>query len=393
MEAQISSKDLVSKRKKEFYSKIISELDFDKYSEGKQIFGKTNNLLLVNSPNSFKLGPIFGNFSPKDSYYSDYETIVKKLALSINPFNFQTEINLNKSKPRFIESMQEVAKSSKPVDLDVSLKDKPNFNLEEDQVLNPIGFKARLDSLDITSNPKIPWQVDDVTEDKLKSVEMISALDDYGFDSYYLTNIFSAGTTGIDKRLVTTRQSITAIDDILAKKIIESIKEFDCFDRYLVFENEFLHNKFAVILMPGSWEYEQFELWPRTAEDTSALNWNKPGCGYNHEHESFKGRTKYAELQGGGYYAARLPVCEYLMEKKKQAKVLIVREIYNDYSIPVGVWQVRENVRHAFNNDPKEFEDTKQIKEYLKKELKYDLNEYLHESKIFGQNRIMNYFN
>lgn len=41
---------------------------------------------------------------------------------------------------------------------------------------------------------------------------------------------------------------------------------------------------------------------------------------------------------------------EYLEKIRRQATVLIVREVRSEYSIPVGIWQLRESVRDAMKN-------------------------------------------
>jgi len=58
----------------------------------------------------------------------------------------------------------------------------------------------------------------------------------------------------------------------------------------------------------------------------------------------------------GGYYAARLPVLEYLREKRGQASVLVIREIKPSYYAPLGVWVVEEGVRKALKSKPEVFE-------------------------------------
>ena len=67
--------------------------------------------------------------------------------------------------------------------------------------------------------------------------------------------------------------------------------------------------------------------------------------------EGFEGRTTYADI-GGCYYAARLAVCELLLKERRQAAVVVLREIHPGYIMPVGVWQVRENVRNAVGQAP-----------------------------------------
>jgi len=64
--------------------------------------------------------------------------------------------------------------------------------------------------------------------------------------------------------------------------------------------------------------------------------------------EGYEGRTGYVEETAGAYYASRLGVLEHLQERDRQAKCLVLREVTDDYWAPVGVWQVREGVRNAF---------------------------------------------
>ncbi|MCW4049595.1 MAG: hypothetical protein NWE89_07635 [Candidatus Bathyarchaeota archaeon] len=71
--------------------------------------------------------------------------------------------------------------------------------------------------------------------------------------------------------------------------------------------------------------------------------------------EPYKGRSKYASM-GGCYYAGKLAVLEHLEKVQRQAKVFIFREAYPDYILPVGVWQVRENVRNAMKQEAHRFE-------------------------------------
>ncbi|MFB6165088.1 MAG: hypothetical protein ABEJ31_08005, partial [Haloarculaceae archaeon] len=60
---------------------------------------------------------------------------------------------------------------------------------------------------------------------------------------------------------------------------------------------------------------------------------------------------EYVDETSGAYYASRLGVLEHLSDRGRQAKVLVVRYASPEYWAPVGVWQIREGVRHAFDDD------------------------------------------
>jgi hypothetical protein len=68
-------------------------------------------------------------------------------------------------------------------------------------------------------------------------------------------------------------------------------------------------------------------------------------------HEGYEGRTGYVEETAGAYYASRLAVLEHLESVGRQAKCLVLREVSDDYWAPVGVWQIRESVRNAFDGE------------------------------------------
>jgi hypothetical protein len=69
--------------------------------------------------------------------------------------------------------------------------------------------------------------------------------------------------------------------------------------------------------------------------------------------EFYGGRKNYASNITGAYYAARKSVCEYLYKIKRQARVLIFREVSGGYVVPLGVWVIRETVNNAmFTTDP-----------------------------------------
>jgi hypothetical protein len=45
-------------------------------------------------------------------------------------------------------------------------------------------------------------------------------------------------------------------------------------------------------------------------------------------------------------------VCEQLVKEQRQATAIVLREARPGYIMPVGVWQVRENVRNAMRQPP-----------------------------------------
>ena len=107
-------------------------------------------------------------------------------------------------------------------------------------------------------------------------------------------------------------------------------------------------NRYWVILAPGTWEYELVEM------KAPGSIWNPDPEGniwMGSAAEGYEGRSSYVEETAGAYYAARVGVLEHLESIGRQAKCLVLREVSDDYWAPVGVWQVRESVRNAFEGE------------------------------------------
>ncbi len=280
-----------------------------------------------------------------------------------------------------LTSLQEIAMSKNAVDVDVKLLKNPTPEIRFSDVLAPIGPKALLKKFQFEKNPKISKKVDYISSDTdLKSSNAMLELYDSGLNVSNIYKILSTGALGIKKnrKLVPTRWSITATDDTLSKNLVnEKIKFYSQIDEIQLFQSNYLDNRFFVILFPDAWQYEMLECW--LAFD--AVDKSKPPK-IIQDFEGYGGRKNYASNITGAYYSARLGVAEYLEEQKKQAAVLVLREIGSDYKVPMGVWQIRENVRNAMQEKPMTFFDSKLLWKFLSQKLEVNIKYYKKLSKV-----------
>lgn len=255
-----------------------------------------------------------------------------------------------KDPQRDLEALQEIAMSKRPPDTDLQFKKKPNLKVSFSPSSPPFGPSGNTYRFDLQENTRVRRPVDKVVNDDLKAAAGMEELYNKKIEISSISKILSIGLLGLDKKLVPTRWSITATDDTIGRKHIEKVKEFDEISQYSLFTGAYLDNHFKILLVPGKWAFEMIELYTPgciwvTGGRTIAVN----------DYERYKGRKKYASNVEGAYYAARLGVCEYLQKTKRQASVFIVREIRKGYHTPVGVWQIRENVRYAMKTKPQKF--------------------------------------
>ena len=250
------------------------------------------------------------------------------------------KISIQNTQGRFIENLHEVAMSSHSIDTDLQFHKTtlPVTTIDgESAPFGPVGdiksakfFGTRSDK----SIERVYYDHD------LKAQDAVLALYNKGIDISKIQKCFSIGMLGKKRKLVPTKWSITATDDIISKSLVSEILEFDLIDSCRIFSHDHLGNMFSVILFPHRWLFEMQEAWHDE---------NKVGFGF--DSEDARG-IDHPPAIAGAYFAAKLGVAEYLVQKKLQAAVLVLREIRPEYAVPVGVWQIREAIRAAMKKEP-----------------------------------------
>lgn len=293
------------------------------------------------------------------------------------------------SRSRFVEENQELALASRPTDVEMRFTKKPIYNMSFSDMYQPMGPSASLEKMKITENPKISNRVERIVRDEIKASEAGVMLYSLGQDVYKISSILSSGIMGMEerKKLVPTRWSITATDDMIFKSMVSEVKGFPPVNEYMVYSSNYLDNHFQILLIPGNWEYENFEAWA----PGSMWSFNLKKTEIIEEYEPFKGRTRYADKEGGGYYAARLGVIEGLRSMRRQARVVVFREIYEGYTVPLGVWQVRENVRNAFRHRPEKFATLNGALKHIDSKLRIPMEDYIKNSLMLKQRRVSDF--
>ena len=137
-----------------------------------------------------------------------------------------------------------------------------------------------------------------------------------------------------------------------------------------------MDNHYVAILMPEAWAFELLEAWAPGAV------WNPEAqVSIISDWEGRSGRSTYAR-PGGSYYAARLAVAEALERKRKQARAVVFREVRPGYTIPVGVWQVRESLRAVLRSEPVRADSLREALAIAAKKLAIPMRFWLRASRL-----------
>jgi hypothetical protein len=340
---------------------------------------------------NLNVGLLSPQFSGDTSYY-DSPKLWSQGKFNINSIatlryglvNSRAKLNIKPQNSRFLELCQDVAQSSKPVELEVNLKNKPIPIQEPDSFISPFGPQSEILKANLTANPKIDTRVQRVTSDTdLKAVPAITNLYQKGFEESFLSKLLSSSSIGLkaNRKLVPTRWSITAVDDTLGKDLLTEIKQMPEGNFQAYFGGGW-GNYYLFLFFSTVWSFELFE----TYLNKTINPWSKEGHSYSTDYEPYNGRTTYAEECAGGYYACRLPILEKMKELKHQHSCLAFRFITEEYNVPLGVWVCREASRRSLKEPPLSFSSPELLlsyaKEFTQRKFSFDLSLLLKESRL-----------
>ncbi|MDR0523726.1 MAG: Nre family DNA repair protein [Candidatus Methanoplasma sp.] len=258
-----------------------------------------------------------------------------------------------KAAGRIVDDIQGLALAERPVEVEASFRQRPAGRVILDDEVQPFGPSARLDSMRV-GNGRFERNLERSFYDTdLKASGAVVSAYRNGTLISEIQKAFAVGTMGLEKnrRFVPTRWSITAVDDMIGKDLLKTTKHLETIDEFRIYQWEQLDNRWCILLMPCTWRYELIEAWyPNTT-------WNPLGKEIDiiSDCEFFDGRSEYAHI-GGCYYAARMAVNELLIRERRTAGAVIFREAHPGYVMPVGVWNVRENVRAALLTEPHRYD-------------------------------------
>ncbi|UCD44600.1 MAG: hypothetical protein JSV27_10870 [Candidatus Bathyarchaeota archaeon] len=335
------------------------------------------------------VGPLAPNYYGDTSILDSPEQWLGRSIDEIIDFRSQLvrgmyRVNVRKSDRagRILENTRELSLAEHYVETEMRLRKRPMRTFRVDADVQPIGPTAPLDRMEIgyirwnRKMEKAHYDTD------LKAAPATKALFREGVPVTQIMKAFSMGSFGVERnrRLVPTRWSITAVDDIISKDLANRIKGYPLINQYEVYESDYMGNRFEVLLVPDVWCYEAYEAWyPRTLWNPSETH-----VSIVTDWEGYNGRSRYASM-GGCYYSGRLAVLEHLEKVRRQAKVFILREAYPDYILPVGVWQVRENVRNAMRGEPLRFDTMEEALTRVMERLSIGLDHWLGAGSLLRQ--------
>jgi len=301
----------------------------------------------------------------------------------LNLVRGKTRMNVNvasmNSAGKSMDVITELALARNPVETEMLLRHKPSGSIVLDDDIQPFGPSAPIEKVKVGN---VHWdpQIEKAYYDHdLKASDAVFSTYDKGTLVSRIQKAFSVGAFGVKERrkLVPTRWSITAVDSIISKTLLEKVKTQPLINEYRIYESSYLDNRWIILMAPLSWTYELVEAWyPGTTWNPDSRN-----IVIFSDHEMFEGRTAYPDI-GGCYFAARLAIAEKLAADQRQATAIVLREAHPGYILPVGVWNVRESVRNALKNPPTRCNNLHDVINHVSSNFTIPLPKWLKSSKL-----------
>jgi hypothetical protein len=310
-----------------------------------------------------------------ESWIAGNHTQEEIIGYRLNLVRGKSMVNAADLRSRYVEKLQEISLSASSIESEVAFSSVPTGTTFSEEH-TPFGPSAAIERFEIESG-RWDGKLEKVFYDTdLRSAEAIIDLHRQEVPFSSIQKAFSVGTMGVDRNrhLVPTRWSITACDTTIGDRLLTDVKKNPVIDTWRVHQFSSLHNNYAVILMPTGWQYEWSEAFLKVLGNEELVF---------SDHEGYKKKTEYSPL-GGCYYTCKMAVLEALARKQEQAGAIILREAHRGY-VPMGVFNVRENVRGAMRQPAWEFEDIRSALSHISASFSLPMTRFIKEGVLLRE--------
>ena len=369
------------KGKEAYLKKLTANIKMPSVNVGKELDGSTPPSIFIGSWNYPKvyagpmIPPVHGDTAIMDrpeSWIPMEKSQEDIIAYRLNLVRGKREVKVSDLDNRYVQKLQEISLASGSIDSQALFDSAPKGMSFSDEH-TPFGPSAQIERFDI-DNVKWDQALEKVYYDSdLKAADAIMDLHRKGIPFSSMQKALSTGAIGTKKRrrLVPTRWSITACDSTIGSRLLKDVRNYEVIDCCRVHEFRSLNNYYSVLLLPTAWQYEWMEAFLRVMGSEELIF---------SDFETNSGKKGYSSV-GGCYYSCKMAVLEALAREKKQAGAVILREAYKGY-VPLGVFNVRENVRNAMSQDGKEFEDMNSALSYIGTKLRLPVNRFVQKGNL-----------
>ena len=348
--------------KNAYLAKLTEQIQMKSVNIGKNLEGSTPPSVFIGRWSYPKVyaGPMMVNEVGDTSIMDSPESWIGQNKQQEDIINYRMSlvrgkqlIKIDDLENPFVEKLQDISLASKSIDSEATIE---KFDIDA------VRWDKQLE--------KTFYDTD------LKATEAVMNLHNKDVPFTAMQKAFSVGAIGTKNRrkLVPTRWSITACDSTLADEFLKDVRKFERLDTYRVFEFGALNTYYVIILTPTEWQYEWYEAFIKIIKNERLIF---------SDYETNGGKKEYSRV-GGCYYTAKMVVLDYLSKIKKQSGLIILREAYENY-VPLGVFNVRENIKEAMSRPYLEFETLEDCLRYAGTKLRIPVKEFVNQGTLLNE--------
>jgi len=382
--AVVQATYIVIKGKEAYLKKLTASMYIPSREVGTEIDGSSPPSVFIGSwnyPQVFAgpmIAPLHGDTMIMDrpeSWIAENKSQEEIIRYRLNLVRGKQKVKVTNLHQRFIGKLRDIALSSGSLESRAEFQQAPRgATFSHDHT--PFGPSAPLERLEIENSRWDQHLEKAYYDDDLLAADAVGRLHERGLPFSSIEKAFSLGSFGIGKRrrLVPTRWAITACDSTLARRLLHNVRGYEPIDSVQVREFSSLNNYYAVLLLPTAWQYEWMEAFLHILGREELIF---------SDYENNGGKKDYSRV-GGCYYSCKMAVLEALAREKKQAGAIVLREAYPGY-VPLGVFNVRENVRNAMGQPGQEFESMKTALQYISARLELPIKRFIERSDLLQE--------
>lgn len=370
--------------KNAYLQKLTEQIQMKSVKIGKNLEGSTPPSVFIGRWSYPKVyaGPMMveqvGDTSIMDSpesWIGEHKTQEEIINYRMNLIRGKQLIKITDLENPFVEKLQDISLASKSIDSEASFGNRPRGALFSEDSM-PHGPSAVIEKFDIDA---VRWdkQLEKTFYDTdLKASDAVLNLHNKDVPFSAMQKAFSVGAIGTKnkRKLVPTRWSITACDSTLADLFLKDVRKFPYIDTYRAYEFGSLKNYYIIILTPTEWQYEWYESFIKLIGKEEMIF---------SDYETNADKKEYSSV-GGCYYTSKMVILDQLVKEQKQAGAIVLREAYNGY-VPLGVFNVRENMKVAMESSYKEFETLNDALKYAGTKLKIPISKYVKQGTLLNE--------
>ncbi len=369
------------KGKEAYLKKLTASFNVPSVEVGKELDGSTPPSVFVGSWNYPKvyagpmIAPMHGDTAVMDmpeAWIPGKKTQEEIIGYRLRLVRGKRSIKVTDLHNSFVEKLQDISLASGSIESEAEFDHAPKgVTFSDDHA--PFGPSADIERFEVgnvrwdQSLEKAYYDID------LKAADAVMDLHSKGLPFSSIQKSFSVGALGTEKRrrLVPTRWSITACDSTIGSRLLKEVRQYEPIETFRVHEFSSLNNYYAVITTPNAWQYEWMEAFIHVLGREELLF---------SDYETNSGKKGYSRV-GGCYDSCKMAVLEALAREKRQAGVIVLREAYKGY-VPLGVFNVRENVRAAMAGKAIEFEGIKEAMGHVSSRMEFSSSRFVKESDL-----------